>query len=158
MDKPNSPPDKRTGYRLTLSTMAIVLLVGFLIWGRLQLKRVPRTAVAEPKKMQKTRLAPVTPVVDPGTPSHPSSEDREKNPIDPEKSSLKPTDESQVAAETALSALTLQTVFPGDPPSAVINGQSLTPGDEIQGFVLRRVMPNQVALEKNGVEIRLIAD
>lgn len=156
MNKPTDQPSaKWFGNRLTLSTVAILLLVGLLIWGRLQLKRVPRTAVAEPRRSQPSRPATITPNLDATAQDPPPGEVHHKNPIDPGKSSLKPTDESQVAAESALSALTLQAVFPGDPPRAVINGQSLTPGDEIQGFVLRKVMPNQVALEKNGVEVWL---
>ena len=52
-------PRKRASARRVLWLVLITAMsFGLLIWGKLQLKKVPRTAVAEPEEMQ-----PLTPVV-----------------------------------------------------------------------------------------------
>lgn len=74
-----------------------------------------------------------------------------------EKSVVKTTDEKVRVTPGAPQAngLVLQTTIQGEHPRAMINGQVLTPGQKINGFVLRKVLPRQVILEMNGVEIRL---
>lgn len=129
--------------------LILVVAIGFgslslLIWGKLQLKKVPRTAVAVPNQQKKSATAEYK-EFDKGAAATASSE----------KSKRQSTDVNQAAIRTAATALRLQATHPGDPAYATINGQSLSPGDQIQGYVLRRVMPNAVVLENNGIEIRL---
>ena len=75
----------------------------------------------------------------------------------PEKSPDKSTDDNQAASDFANAArgLVLQTTILGDQPRAMISGQVLRPGQTIKGFVLRKVLPRQVVLERDGVELKL---
>ncbi len=73
------------------------------------------------------------------------------------KSDEKPTDDrhQDVEVARAASGLVLQTTILGDQPRAMINGQVLRPGQKIKGFELKKVLPRQVMLEMNGIEVRL---
>lgn len=59
------------------------------------------------------------------------------------------------AVRRAARGLVLQSTVAGDPPRAVISGQVLQPGERINGLELRQVLPRQVVLESDGVEVRL---
>jgi len=74
-----------------------------------------------------------------------------------EKSYTKPTDDNQAAGEFAKAAgsLVLQTTIMGDTPRAMISGQVLKQGQQIKGFVLKKILQRQVILERDGVELKL---
>lgn len=62
---------------------------------------------------------------------------------------------SQDPIEAAARALVLQSTLCGNSPMACINGVFIRPGQRVNGFVLRRVEPTRVVLEREGVEVEL---
>jgi hypothetical protein len=160
-----------------LGLVLALMAVGLLLWGRLMLKQVPRTAVAKPAAVAAAaNEAPAAVTFASRTTVHvdlPDVLSRDPFQIDPsgfprvekpeviqvaEKSDTEPVDEkSEAAALVAKAAhgLSLQTTILGDTPRALINGQLLAPGDKIRGFELKKVLPREVTLEMNGVELRL---
>ena len=164
-----------TAEQKKIAAMVALLLVGLLLWGRLLIKQVPKTAVADP---------PLTPLVTAGgTPNKSTTakkvirisfpEKLARNPFVPvgysptknpetviapvEKSSLQPADDNlrTQAVLTHAEKLTLQSTIQGDHPQAVINGQRVKVGQTIDGFELLDVKPRQVILRMNGVDVRL---
>ncbi len=74
-----------------------------------------------------------------------------------------PADRSQPPApvmfedpvEAAARTLTLQSTMCGPAPLACINGEFIKPGQRVNGFVLERVEPTRVVLERDGVKVEL---
>lgn len=168
-----------TADKKKLSIMLALVMVGLLLWGRLLLKQVPRTAVADPSE---TLSAQTDKVIEEARETArktvdidlPSSLNRDVFALNPagyartgkvettvtqvEKSDPKPADETEQVSVTVLRAakgLVLQTTMLGEHPRAMISGQVLKPGEKIRGFELKEVNPRDVILEMEGIEIRL---
>ncbi len=166
-----------------LAVMAVLMVLGLLLWGRLMLKSVPRTAVAEPDN----KIAQTTPD-NPDRPSAPATRlpvvkirdfgrvDRDLFAFNPNyyptlagsesdgsegKSSVDPTDEQkqtqdrQAEVLSAARDLKLQTTLLGTRNRAMINGELLEEGQTIQGFELREVESRRVTLVKDDITIVL---
>ena len=157
--------------------LAAVLL---LLWGRLLLKNVPRTALADPAD-QASAAAADNPDPIPGASAHrrvvrvelPDHVTRDLFALDwsrfpradagagsvrtGPKSGDGPADEGAgtVAVMQAAQALKLQSTVLGESPRALINGRFVAPGQMIEDFVLKEVGPREVVLEKEGIEVRL---
>jgi len=161
-----------------LVAMVALFMFGMLLWGRLLIKQVPKTAVADPPVA--TVVASETPGKGPAAkkvvrvslpdklsrdlfvPVGYSAGTRKKN-DDPviapvEKSVPLPADDNhrtQDVLTKAAEKLTLQSTIQGDQPQAVINGQRVRVGQMIEGFELLEIKPRQVILRMNGVDVRL---
>lgn len=168
-----------------LGLIMALMLVGLLLWGRLLLKNVPRTAVAVPDNAVAQQapgpdsgaealshpLRPVVRIADFGPVTrdlfkfdpvfYPSISGSSVDMGSAGKSGDDPTDEQQqqmareLAVRALASALTLQTTMLGDPNRAMINGELLEEGQVIQGFSLRKVDLRRVTLVKDGIEVVL---
>lgn len=166
--------------RRKLAIMVVLLMVALLLWGRLLLKKVPQIATAEP--VSPLAATPPGPVDDlpapllsqgplvrlelpPGPPPDLFGFNRTACAwlfpprIEPAQAKSGPdASDEQVrpsAVREAAQRLRLQSVVMGQTPHAVINGQVLSPGQRIEGFVLQEVSPRQVVLERDGIIIRL---
>ena len=162
----------------------VLMAIGLLLWGRLMLKSVPRTAVADPKEeaalvtdaesLISASTDPVIPVVtikDYGTVDRdlfafdpvffPSLQAREIAAESLEKSTPNQADEQLQRQQHVLvvraeaRSLKLQTTLLGTRNRAMINGELLEEGQMIQGFVLREVGSRKVTLVKDDVEVVL---
>lgn len=171
-----------TSDKKKLGVMLCALAIGLLLWGRLLLQGVPRTATAEEPgtSARATENAPndtalsagsgkPLPVVHVDLPSAPS---RDLFGIDPSRyrrtpgsghddpvaksTQLTSDDDPRIAAvrEEAVE-LKLESVLIGTLPRAYINGHLLAPGDEYEGFTLIQVTDRHVLLTKYGLIIRL---
>jgi hypothetical protein len=69
----------------------------------------------------------------------------------PKRKTSGPAADSHIASD----ALELQSTICGDQPMAVINGQVLKVGDEIEGFLLERVEPTSVWVKRNNARREL---
>lgn len=171
-----------TADKKKLSVMICTLAIGLLLWGRLLLQGVPRTATAgeqtvaaevdapDPVQPATTRTAkqPVVEVfVDlPGSPG--------RDPFGLLPNRYRPDAMAQGADSSAKSGqvtsdddprvdavrreageLRLESVVTGARPRAYISGRMLAPGDEIDGFTLVKVNDRHVILTKYGLFIRL---
>ncbi len=56
---------------------------------------------------------------------------------------------------TGAEQLVLQSTISGRVPLATINGRVLSPGDEIEGFVLEQIEPTSVVIRRAGVRVKL---
>jgi len=157
-----------------------LMAVMLLLWGRLILKEVPRTASASPAKttasVKKTAKATaVSQVVSlrrpavyldlPATPArdlfvmdrslYPQSSSDEPQVVP--KSGAESADDTGVleALTKSLRGLTLQTTVLGASPRAVINGKVVRPGEVVNGLTLSQVHPRYVVLEKDGRRLKL---
>lgn len=172
-----------TSDKKKLGVMLCALAIGLLLWGRLLLQGVPRTATADDpatpsatvsddkpvKAGQSARKDQPLPVVhvdltsvpgrdlfgmDPSRYSRTSGSERGE----PEaKSTQYSSDENpRIAAvrEEAME-LRLESVVTGTQPRAYINGRLLAPDDEYEGFTLLEVTDRHVLLTKYGLIIRL---
>lgn len=162
--------------------MCALVAVGLLLWGRLLLKHLPRTAIAEPETaaVVETKQAAAAPRPRATVRfAKPAAVSRDVFTLDsskyarvvkaeqalpvvvesvvPEKSRSETADEQQRIREVqrAASSLTLQSTVLGDSPRAVINGVPVTPGKKINGFVVKQIHARFVVIEMNGVEIKL---
>ncbi len=133
-----------------VSIVASGLVIGLLIWGKLQLKEVPRTAEALPEQRQTTPP--------PSLPHGNQPQILQPAPTSPEaeKSHTEPADDTH-AAQAAGSSMVLEDIIGGNPPTAVINGQTIAAGQEIDGYVLREIKQDRVILEKDAAQIELEA-
>lgn len=169
--------------RKKLSLMASLAAVMLLLWGRLLLKQVPRTAVADPAastaaaqtangsssqsaaefvmgpsvyvnlpsvvkrdlfQFDRSRFSKLEP--DPGT-SVP-----EKSPADSsEEQKRKLIEDIRQWVDT----LVYQGGIMGEKPQAMINNKIYKQGEKINGFTITKVMPRQVVMERDGIEIIL---
>ena len=159
-----------------LSFMLALGGVALLLWGRLMLKDAPRSAVAEPgygvsdvAADWADRAADNADAVGIVYVDLPKRIGRDLFAIDASSYERTPTsdaggesaattvmavDDNQVLRQ-ALSELRLQSTMQGEQPRAVINGQSLSPGDRVKGFKLIRVEARSVILERDGQAVRL---
>jgi hypothetical protein len=155
-----------------------LVAVTLLLWGRLLLKEVPRTATARPS------IAATTPAPAGGEPVQrvagqqiirldlPQSPSRNLFELDPSrykrtklldseneagKSRPLSVDHDQRLAEIreAASHLMLHSTVPGEQPYAVINGMVVRIGEQLDGFRLIGVEHRTVILEYEGVPFRL---
>jgi hypothetical protein len=172
-----------TADKKKLGVMLGLLAVGLLLWGRLLLKEVPRTATATPKATATAAAssspAPasdptpqfdepaVTVVVDLAstltrdvfaldTAGYPEAKNGEESSV-PAKPEIDTPDKAyRVARATEVSrGLTLEGVILSDEPSVIINGQLLQEGQQIEGLTVYRIENRKVVLEMDGVYIRL---
>ena len=171
---------KAAAEKKKLMALGACVLVGLLLWGRVLIQRVPRTVVAEPTAQAAGDAAPVATVAT----ATDGPEERKTINVDlPQKLSrdlfaldasrytrivstsdadIRPQGKSEPQASDVSqrptagnSGLALQATILGEHPCAVINGQVIRQGQKIKGFVLRKVLPQRVTLEMDGVEITL---
>ncbi len=171
-----------TADKKKLGIMICALAIGLLLWGRLLLQGVPRTATADDpvaktqttdnKDTQTARSVNASKPVQVIHIDLPSNPGRDLFGIDPSryrrtpgtsqnnsgpKSARVPTDgdpQMAVVREEAME-LRLESVLTGSQPRAYINGLLLKPGDEIEGFTLLKVTDRHVLLTKYDLFIRL---
>ena len=167
-----------TADKRKFAAMSILCAVGLLMWGRLLLKEVPRSAVATleeavasdvtseseknitPINLRLVKVdVPQTLVRDLFTTDvsgYPRAE-REEESKDQAKSASYPADESPRAdvVKQARQELSLQSIIMGEKPYAMLNGQLLTTGQPILGFRIVEIADRYVVVEKNTVRIKL---
>lgn len=171
-----------TADKKKLGIMLCALALGLLLWGRLLLQGVPRTATADDRDKQAQAAdnpasAPENdavsfkkiPVVHVDLPASPG---RDLFGIDPSRyKRTHPTRLSEkgpkshqvtsdvdpriAAVRQETSELRLESVMTGIRPRAYINGHLLAPGDEYEGYTLIQVTDRHVLLTKYGLIIRL---
>jgi hypothetical protein len=171
-----------TADKKRLGIMLCALSLGLLLWGRLLLQGVPRTATADDKAksaqadgnpgengsnaMASTRPRPAVYVDLPDSPL------RDLFGIDPRRyKQTKPVPGSPIGPKSALVTsdvdpriavvrdeameLRLESVVTGTHPRAYINGRLLAPGEDYEGFTLLQVTDRHVILTKYGLFIKL---
>ena len=165
-----------------LGIMLCALALGLLLWGRLLLQGVPRTATADDpvKTAQKADNTPrpagqalqndkPMPVVHVDLPASPGRDPfgidpsrYKRNPSAPRTASaakstqVTPDEDAKTAAlRQEAMELRLESVVTGTHPRAYINGHLLAPGDEYEGFKLIQVTDRYVILTKYGLFVRL---
>jgi len=171
-----------TADKKKLSIMLFALALGLLLWGRLLLQGVPRTATADdPDKQAQAadnppsnagvghRARKAAPVVHVDLPSSPGRDlfgidpsryrwppEGGRSDIGPKSAQVTPDVDPRMAVvrEQAME-LRLESVVTGTRPRAYINGHLLAPGDEYEGFTLIQVSDRHVLLTKHGLIIRL---
>lgn len=171
-----------TADKKRLGIMLCALALGLLLWGRLLLQGVPRTATADDpaKTVQNADNKPhpggqplhndkPLPVVQVDLPSSPGRDPfgidpshYKRNPLAPYRTSaakstqVTPDEDAKTAAvRQEAMELRLESVVTGTRPRAFINGRLLAPGDEYEGFKLIQVTDRHVLLTKYGLIIRL---
>lgn len=151
-----------------------LLAVGMLLWGRLLLKEVPRTASADDTPAwlteaatEKVKAEPVTPTLTldrPGKPGDlfrldlsrfPQIEENEKKLIEAKSGQEITEDILRMSVAKAAEGLRLQSVTQGEVPAAFINGQLIRVGGRIEGFTLLHCGERIATLEKQGIQVRL---
>jgi hypothetical protein len=175
-----------------LGMLTTLAAIGLLLWGRLLLQQVPRTATADPDAAAgaEATTLPSGSMGGGGTaeratspsrqtvavrlhdevardlfrfnsiyyPPLPESEEKDggeaKSPADQVDESTR-ADAKMLEVRLAAQNLKLQSTLNGNEPRALINGVLLSPGEQIEGFVLRQVDGRKAVLEKEGVEIVL---
>ncbi len=155
-------------------TIAVLLAVGLLLWGRLLLKEVPRTASAwrasvavddgafdlgarpEKRPIELTDPGPPARDIFAIDPSHYRRTSSWRDEADREKSGRWGTENGvQAAVVSAAGKLRLTSVIEGEDPVVIINNQLLRAGDTIEGFTVVRLERRAVILESQGVKVRL---
>lgn len=123
-----------------LSVTLLLSVALLLLWGRLLLKNVPRTARAKPDPPVATTTAETT-----------------KGYRKPAKSRGDTPDDEQVTqvVRTWARSLVLQATMRADAPMAMINDRAYRVGDSINGFTVTSVQPGRVTLRCEEIEIRL---
>ncbi len=150
--------------------MAVLVLVGLLLWGRLIFKRAPQSALAKPE----AEVAQVEAAAD----DEPSvaarkvvevdlADDLIRNifrfdrsyyqTIEPENPGNSESDQADTSIQTADAAILvdeykLETTMGA---LAVINGRSLRRGQRLRGFTLTEIALHHVVLEKDGEKVML---
>jgi hypothetical protein len=158
---------KKTGLMLGL------LAVGLLMWGRLMLKEVPRTAsatgetvAAAPEKVEVSNSdRPTVSLVQPGVlernlfrldPSRYSRTDNEEERTVTQKLPQGVSDEAvRRDVIAAARGLRLQSVTLGDVPAAIINRRLIRVGQSIEGFTLLHVDERSAVLRKQDFKVRI---
>lgn len=162
-----------------LAVMVSLMAVLLLLWGRLILKQVPRTAVASPEiaksaekwnqhafaesRVMLTRVEvelPRTLQRDLFSLELTGYESTGRKPVvevKPEKSDNKLSDEEAMAqmVRQAATGMKLQTTILAQQPLALINGTLVQQGMEYKGFKVVRIMDRKVVLEMNEIQITL---
>lgn len=157
------------------AVMVALVAVGLLLWGRLLLKQVPKTATATPDALLGMASDDAGPIPEPSPRvviDFPDSLDRDVFAIDPshyqriasennsagrDKSLALITDKQQRIEEVRRDArgLTLQSVVVGANPQAIVNGRLLQVGQSIEGFEVVEIHERSVIFRTRGVRIRL---
>ena len=172
---------KLTADKKKFSLMVGLIAVALLMWGRLLLKEVPRSATASPEQQVAGELLSGNSEAG-GMSSYqrnvvyveiPQSTNRDLfylkrsiyvedeketgNGVSPGKSSAIPSDEQEriKAAATAFSGLRLETTIMGETPKALINGKLVGVGKNIAGFKVKQILSHSVVLERQGRDYRL---
>lgn len=161
---------KKTGAMLAL------LAIGLLLWGRLLLKDVPKTATAVPKREASSSADDAIEIVRDPTPrvvvDWPEKLPRDLFAVDAsryrrtvkqdtdgveEKSprSLTDKDRKNEALRRRGQGLTLQSVTTGGEPRAMINGRLMKIGQRVDGFELLEIHERSVVLQMRDVKLRL---
>jgi len=168
-----------------LGIMVVMTVFGLLLWGRLLLKDIPRTASAEPRMMagdplmegedddrvvvtrsSRVEIVEIDPsrrlsrdlfAMDANRYKRTFSPNKENNLFSQGNSASESTDETFGTGEVLERAreLVLRSVITGWRPRAVINGNLLEPGDHVEGFELLDVAGRHVLLKRNGIVVRL---
>jgi len=174
-----------TADKKKLSVMLGLLAVGLLLWGRLLLKDVPKTATASPPvaasapasggasparagadQPEDTRYA-MTVVMDipselprdvfaMNTAGYRRVKTVATQKYEP-KAPPQTTDMAFRRAQVREAALDLRLegVIVGEQPAVIINGQLFQQGQTVEGFVIEKIGDRNVVLEMDGVLIRL---
>lgn len=153
-----------TADKKRFGAMAALLGVALLMWGRLLLKDVPRTAVAEPKEKEAQAapfVLPKRPVVYVDLPQESARNPFAMDPaafgfvekpktviatqnLAPEKSE----EEKRAAIESALKGLKLRSTILGAQPHALIDDRILTLGGEpVPQFVITAITERSVTVQ-----------
>jgi hypothetical protein len=156
--------------------IAVMLVTGMLLWGRLMLKQVPKTASAGVAEMfsdasegetswpealttRELALEIPPPVMRDLFELDPNRYKRTSKPADlPTDPKLAPgiSDyQRQVAVVSAARALRLQSIVEGEDPLVLIDGQLLRTGQVVKGFTIQSIEARAVVLEMEGVRVRL---
>lgn len=174
---------------LTQDKKKFALIVGLgcvmlLLWGRLILKQVPRTAVAKPAPSSavSTATSPATealrrkviaadkPIVEVPLPTVSRRDlfamDLAEYPTDMPVQKTQRNEQPQVSSQdqteqelrSMVGRIRLQSTVLGAHPCAVINGQILQIGQSYESLVLKQVQSRQVILEYKGRLVRLRMD
>lgn len=156
--------------------MLALLAIGLLLWGRLLLQDVPKTATAEPKQEASTSAEDAIEIVrDPAprvvvdwpeklprdlfaldasryrrTVTQDTDDVEEKSPR-----SLTDKDVKIEALRRRGQGLTLQSVITGSEPRAMINGRLMKIGQRVDGFELLEIHERSVILRMQDVKLRL---
>jgi len=165
-----------------LGLIIVMAVFGLLLWGRLLLKDIPRTASAQPGAEIVSQSSDNQPVsLSPGDRSEvividPTRRlDRDifafnpnryrrtflaeesDNLLEQDNYDRELSDKNLGATEVLERArrLELKSVVTGWRPRAVINGYLVKPGGLVEGFMLQEVAGRYVLLELNGIVIRL---
>ncbi len=155
---------RMTADKKRFGAMAALLGVALLMWGRLLLKDVPRSVVADPKEKESSIAQFVLPkravvyvdlpdqaardpfAMDPaafGQVEKPKTVIATPNSV-PEKSE----EEKRAAVESALKGLKLRSTILGAQPHALINDRILTLGGEpVPSFTITKITERSVTLE-----------
>jgi hypothetical protein len=169
--------------RKKVTLMCGLLAIGMLLWGRLLIRQVPKTAVADPAAAVATAMGEeIKPAVKPtATKGRPKvevvlSDETSRDPfsIDEQsftrkfkavaeipvqaKSDPKPVDvppDWKAIVEKESAGLVLQSTMFSGQPRALINGELVSPGQTIKGFTLKSVAQREAVLEKHGIQIKL---
>ncbi len=171
-----------TADKKKLGVMLCAIAIGLLLWGRLLLQGVPRTATADdpnktaqadgatPKDAGKVRKSErPKPVVYVDLPDGPGRDlfgfyPNRYNPTYPggggdssaKSAQVTPDVDHRVeAVRQEASELVLESIVTGTRPRAYISGRLVAPGEEVEGFTLVKVTDRHVILTKYGLFIRL---
>jgi hypothetical protein len=156
--------------------MIALLAVGLLLWGRLLLKDVPKTATAEPKQQavenDQDALAILQRSQSQVEVDWPADLPRDLFAFDASRYRRTLTDDTVAEEEKSPRALTdkdikiealrrrardltLQSVITGSDPRAMINGRLMQVGQSVDGFELLEIHERSVILRMQDVKLRL---
>lgn len=164
-----------------------LLCVMLLLWGRLILKQVPRTAVANPAPsstasasstpstdaLRRKVITTDKPIVEVTLPpaskrdlfaldmtDYPVMEEPvvEKPATDTSRGDVNKVDEVDAQLQAMVGRIRLQSTVLGARPCAVINGRIVQVGQSFEGLVLKEVSSRQVIMEFQGRPVRLRMD
>ena len=156
--------------------IVVLLACGLLLWGRLLLKEVPRTASANDPIVlnfkaidQANRAAGLSPGA--LKLEEPPPLARDLFGLDPSRyrrttgqqeqgsgaktDALGTEDTLRAAVVSAARHLRMTSVIEGEDPVVMINNRPLRRGDTIEGFTVIQLERRSVVLEKQGVKVRL---
>ncbi len=157
------------------------MCIAMLLWGRLLLKKVPKTAIAKPGVVAMSKADEVengsddVMVMGVGTTDvelcdvisrdifafradyYQQVERVGSKVVAVQKSTLNKADEHDEKEMIRIQArsLVLQSTMRGQQSRAMINGQMLCAGEIIQGFELVKILSRKAVLRKDGVEVVL---
>jgi hypothetical protein len=156
--------------------MIALLAVGLLLWGRLLLKDVPKTATAVPKATATHDTHDTLDLVGDRVPrvevDWPTKLPRDLFALDASRYRRTATDDTRAVEDKSPQALTdkdikiealrrrardltLQSVITGSEPRAMINGRFMQIGQSVNGFELLEIHERSVILRMQDVKLRL---